>query len=81
MAGCRQVDMSPAGPGWQKKPARENHGTESSRESHYMEAVKRKRIEYSSEQLLQGNREVIFVHTGHEYRLRHTSKGKLILTR
>lgn len=36
---------------------------------------------YTSEQLLQGNQEIITMHAGNAYRLRHTSKGKLILTK
>lgn len=33
------------------------------------------------ERLLQGTREAIIVHNGENYRLRITSKGKLILTK
>lgn len=35
----------------------------------------------SVEDLLQGAREMILVHDGQDYRLRVTSKGKLILTK
>lgn len=38
-------------------------------------------IRLSSEQLFNGNRELIIEHCGEEYRLRWTSKGKLILTK
>lgn len=34
-----------------------------------------------SRELLRGGREVVIVHGGEEYRLRHTSQGKLILTK
>ncbi len=34
-----------------------------------------------SETLLDGRREVVIEHAGHEYRLRHTYAGKLILTK
>ena len=35
----------------------------------------------SSEELLLGQRELVIKHNGEEYRLRITSKGKLILTK
>ncbi len=35
----------------------------------------------SSDQLLAGGRELVIEHSGEEYRLRITSKGKLILTK
>lgn len=36
---------------------------------------------YQSSTLLNGEKEVIILHTNQEYRLRHTKKGKLILTK
>ena len=35
----------------------------------------------SSDELLDGRRELVIEHSGEEYRLRITSKGKLILTK
>ncbi len=35
----------------------------------------------SSDELLAGRRELVIEHSGEEYRLRLTSKGKLILTK
>ena len=36
---------------------------------------------FSSDELLGGQRELVIEHSGEEYRLRITSKGKLILTK
>ena len=39
------------------------------------------RLQISSEVLLRGQRELLIEHAGEFYSLRHTSKGKLILTK
>ena len=39
------------------------------------------KIRIRSVEILAGAREVLIEHEGDEYRLRHTSKGKLILTK
>ena len=36
---------------------------------------------YKSTNLLNGRNEIVIVHKGEDYRLRHTRKGKLILTK
>lgn len=41
----------------------------------------KKKIVIQSEQLFQGNREVIIEHLAHEYRLMITKAGKLILNK
>lgn len=38
-------------------------------------------VTFELERLLQGAREAIIIHNGENYRLRITSKGKLILTK
>lgn len=42
---------------------------------------RRGKFKIRSVEILAGAREVLIEHEGDEYRLRHTSKGKLILTK
>lgn len=61
--------------------AAEERRTEGALEPRLMTAPYREKRRVRSADLLAGSRELLIEHCGETYLLRHTSKGKLILTK